>query len=127
VEGEEMVRALQRTGASVVASSRRRALAGGALTGKYAHGGSGRLSGANERHLLGEIAHPADRLASLARAWRTSAADLAIALTLPKSRVGSVLFGSTTPQQVHENCAAIDVVARLTDDQLAQLGSIGAR
>src|ERR1039458_2294034 len=41
VEGPDMRRALERTGASVVASA---VLAGGALTGKYAQGATGRLS-----------------------------------------------------------------------------------
>jgi aryl-alcohol dehydrogenase-like predicted oxidoreductase len=120
-EGTEMTRALERTGASIVASS---VLAGGALTGKYQRGESGRL-GQGEASAGGALAEPVRQLDALARAWATSPAALAIVFALSRPRVGSVLFGATTAAQVRENAAALDVLGRLTDAQLKQLGSVG--
>jgi aryl-alcohol dehydrogenase-like predicted oxidoreductase len=121
-EGPEMTHALERTGASIVASS---VLAGGALTGKYQRGESGRLGRRSEASVLGSLAEPAAQLDALAREWATSPAALAIVFALSRPRVASVLFGSTTAAQVHENAAALDVFGRLTDEQLEQLASVG--
>jgi aryl-alcohol dehydrogenase-like predicted oxidoreductase len=38
-----------------------------------------------------------------------------------------VLFGATSPEQVQENCRAVDLLARLDEAQLERLGGIGAR
>jgi aryl-alcohol dehydrogenase-like predicted oxidoreductase len=124
VEGPEMSRALERTGASVVAST---VLAGGALTGKYAQGGTGRLGDRPDNPVLRAAAEPAQALRSLALEWETSPAALAIAFALANAAVASVLFGATRPEQVRQNCEAVDLLKRLDDQQLDRLGSIGGR
>jgi aryl-alcohol dehydrogenase-like predicted oxidoreductase len=124
VEGPEMQRALERTGASVVASA---ALAGGALTGKYAHGATGRLSDRPDNPVLRAAAGPARELQSLALEWEAAPATLAIAFALSRPTVASVLFGATTPEQVRQNCEAAELVQRLDDEQLARLASIGSQ
>ena len=123
VEGEAMRRALERTGASVVASA---VLAGGALSGKYGSGGTGRLAeGAGSARTLAETARAAGELAALAREWGTAAAVLALAFALCEPTVGSVLFGATSPAQVRENCAAAEFAESLDADRRARLRSIG--
>jgi len=124
VESAEMRRALERTGATVVASA---VLAGGALTGKYAHGAAGRFGDRSDDPVLRAAAGPAEALASLASEWGTTPAELAIAFALQNPVVASVLFGATSPEQVQENCRAVDLLARLDEAQLERLGGIGAR
>jgi aryl-alcohol dehydrogenase-like predicted oxidoreductase len=124
VEGPEMQRALERTGASVVASA---VLAGGALTGKYAHGATGRLSDRPDNPVLRAAAGPARELQSLALEWEAAPATLAIAFALSRPTVASVLFGATTPEQVRQNCEAAELVQRLDGEQLARLVSIGSQ
>jgi aryl-alcohol dehydrogenase-like predicted oxidoreductase len=124
VEDAEMQRALERTGASVVASA---VLAGGALTGKYAHGATGRLSDRPDNPVLGAAIGPARELESLALQWETTPAVLAIAFALSRPTVASVLFGATSPEQVRQNCEAAELVGRLDGDQLARLALIGAQ
>jgi len=123
VEGPEMRRALDRTGASVVASA---VLAGGALTGKYAQGEAGRLTAdARGGAVLRAAAEPAEALRVLAIEWDTDPAALAIAFALARPAVASVLFGATRPEQVVQNCAAVQLLDRLDDSQLERLVSIG--
>ncbi|MGH9007415.1 MAG: aldo/keto reductase [Acidimicrobiales bacterium] len=123
VEGGPMRRALERTGASVVASS---VMAGGALTGKYGRGGSGRLSGQRAVAAGGALAASARELAGLAEEWGTSAAALAIAFALDAPSVASVLFGATSPEQVTQNVAALRLADGLADHQWERLRAIGA-
>jgi aryl-alcohol dehydrogenase-like predicted oxidoreductase len=52
---------------------------------------------------------------------------MAIAFALLNPRVASVLFGATSPEQVAENVSAVDVVAALDDEAVADLGKIGLR
>ena len=122
VESPEMRRALQRTGASVVASA---VLAGGALTGKYADGATGRHSDRPDNPVLRAAAEPAQALVSLAREWETTPSALALTFALANPAVASVLFGATTPEQVQQNCGAADLLVRLDGQQMEQLRSIG--
>ena len=95
---------LAATGVSVVASM---PLWFGVLTGKYAAGGAaGRIAG--------DLGKPQLQAA------------LAIAFPLASPRVASVLFGATQPAQVAENVAAVDVLARIGDAELAALRRLGA-
>jgi aryl-alcohol dehydrogenase-like predicted oxidoreductase len=80
-----MEEALEACGASLIPSN---VLAGGALTGKYARGESGRLSG-----------RPVPADAPGVRA--------AIQFALAHPRTASVLLGCTSPAQVRENAAAV--------------------
>ena len=49
-----------------------------------------------------------------------------IAFTLANPAVATVLFGATRPAQINENAAALEVLDRLDEQQLARLKSIGA-
>lgn len=118
VEDERMVGALAETGAAVVASY---VLAGGALTGKYtsAGGARGRLAGQLDR--WSDALSVADELRMLAEDLETSPARLAIAFALANPLVASVLFGATSPDQVAQNVGALQLLARLTGEELSIL------
>lgn len=85
VEDPAMDEALEACGASLIPSN---VLAGGVLTGKYARGEPGRLSGRS-------IAPDAP------------GAEAAIRFALAHPRTASVLVGCTSPVQVRENAAAV--------------------
>ena len=85
VEDPAMEEALEACAASLIPSN---VLAGGALTGKYARGESGRLSG----HEMPPEA---------------PGAEAAIRFALSHPRTASVLVGCTSPEQVRENAAAV--------------------
>jgi aryl-alcohol dehydrogenase-like predicted oxidoreductase len=124
VEGPEMRRALERTGASVVASA---VLAGGALTGKYAQGGSGRLTGDDRGSaVLRASAETVEDLRALAIEWDTAPGALAIAFALAKPAVASVLFGATRPEQVVQNCEGVELLDRLDEGRLERLANIAS-
>lgn len=119
VEDDDMVAVLDRTGIGVVASY---VLAGGALTGKYAAGaGSGRLSDQLDDPRTRRALDAADRLQAFAQGIDATPAATAIAFALANDHVASVLFGATSPAQVAENVAALDVAARLDQTQLTAL------
>jgi len=123
VEDPEMLTALAAAGAGVVASY---VMAGGVLTGKYTRPGkSGRMAG----HLHDDRVQPAlpagEKLRALAESWGASPGPLAIAFALQNTAVTSVLFGATSPEQVAQNCAALDLLQRLDADQRTALAAIG--
>jgi aryl-alcohol dehydrogenase-like predicted oxidoreductase len=123
VEDADMIAALDACGAAVVASF---VLAGGVLTGKYDHDPTtGRAAGSLEHPRVAAAAAAGRQLAQLARELDTTPAALAIAFTLANPAVGSVLFGSTRPEQVRENTAALGVASRLDAEHLARLRSVG--
>lgn len=106
LESAEMSEALRASGAGVVASF---VLAGGVLTGKYDAGGRGRASAE-----LGDPRHAAARergarLRAFAEERGTSPAALAMAFALANPAVASVLFGATSPSQIAENAAALEI------------------
>jgi aryl-alcohol dehydrogenase-like predicted oxidoreductase len=127
VEDPAMEAALEATGASLVPSA---ALAGGALTGKYADGNappSARLSAepaegrrARELALGAALRAPAARL-------DTTPATLAIAFTLRHRRTASTLVGATSPAQIDAALAAIALAERLGDDDVAELRALAQR
>jgi L-glyceraldehyde 3-phosphate reductase len=123
VEDPAMERALQATGASLVPSA---TLAGGALTGKYSDGASGRLSAeladgrrAREVALGAALREPAARL-------DTTPATLAIAFTLLHPRTASTLIGATGAAQIDAALAAVALAERLSDDDMAELRALAA-
>ena len=125
VEDPEMAHALDVAQAGIVASF---ALDGGALTGKYAEpGATGRLAG----RLSDESHQPALKAASdlraLAERIARKPAPMAIAFALLNARVSSVLFGATTPEQLVENASAVELVAAIDDETIADLRRIGLR
>jgi aryl-alcohol dehydrogenase-like predicted oxidoreductase len=124
VEDPAMDAALESAGSSLVPSA---ALAGGALTGKYADGASGRLSaeladGRRVRELTigAALREPARRL-------QTTPASLAIAFTLLHPRTASTLIGATTPAQIDAALAALELAAQLGPDDVRELRGLAAR
>jgi aryl-alcohol dehydrogenase-like predicted oxidoreductase len=118
VEDPPMDAALEATGASLVPSA---SLAGGALTGKYADGASGRLSaeladgrGRREVALGAALRGPAARL-------DTTPATLAIAFTLLHPRTAATLVGATAPAQIDAALEAVALADRLTPEDAAEL------
>ena len=133
VEDADVAEALGASGTSVVASA---VLAGGALSGKYGAGGhaeggghagagAGRLAAQRDDPALAPAFAAAADLRALAAGLDTAPAALAIAFALSHDSVASVLFGATSPAQIAENVAALDLLDRLGDDELARLRTIG--
>ena len=131
VEDADVVGALAASGASVVASA---VLAGGALSGKYGATGAtgatdatGRLAGRGDDPALAAAFAAGERLRALAAGLDTTPPALAIAFALRHPAVASALLGATSPAQVAENVAALDVAARLETDAeaAAQLLEVG--
>jgi hypothetical protein len=116
VEIAEMGAALEASGAGVVASF---VMAGGVLTGKYESGAAGRAAGELDQPQYAAARDCGRRLSALAEEVRVSAAALAIAFALRNQAVTSVLFGATSPSQIGENVAALDV----EPDVVERLGS----
>jgi len=123
VEGDEMQSALAASGAPVVASY---SLAGGVLSGKYdTDPQSGRAAGSLDQPMYASAAVAARRLGDLARRLDTKSAPLAVAFALANRDVATVLFGATKPEQVADNVAALELLARLSHEDLTELASIG--
>jgi aryl-alcohol dehydrogenase-like predicted oxidoreductase len=123
VENEATGYALDRAGASVVASS---VLAGGALSAKYSAGGTGRLTGTPDTPLRQRSLRVGELLRTRADELGATPARLAIAFALAGPRVASVLFGATSQQQVHENVGALESLERLGEDGLQGLRDLAA-
>ncbi len=124
VEAPAAMAGLDASGAAVVASY---VLSGGILTGKYAGGSTtGRMTEELARPEWEPALRAADDLRALAVELDTTPAALAVAFAAASPRVASVLFGATTPGQVAENAAAIELLDRLTPADLVELRAIGA-
>jgi aryl-alcohol dehydrogenase-like predicted oxidoreductase len=119
VESPQMTVALHQAGASLVPSA---ALAGGALTGKYADPtGVGRLSnelGDQRRRTALRIG---EALLEQAELLHCAPATVAVAFTLANPLTASTLIGATTPEQIDQSIAAIELAHRLTRDELRHL------
>jgi aryl-alcohol dehydrogenase-like predicted oxidoreductase len=123
VEDREMADAMDAARASVVASF---TLDGGALTGKYAEPAAiGRLADRLDDEFHRPALNAARDLRSLAERQGARPAPMAIAFALLNPRVASVLFGATTPEQVDENVSAVEIVAAMDEETVADLGKIG--
>jgi aryl-alcohol dehydrogenase-like predicted oxidoreductase len=121
VEDPAMDAALAATGASLVPSA---ALAGGALSGKYADGAAGRLSAEPaEGRRLRELAMWA-ALRGPAQRLQTTPATLAIAFTLRHPRTASTLIGATAPAQIDAALAAVALAERLGPEEIAALRAL---
>ncbi len=66
-------------------------------------------------------------LAQLADEWDVRPTSLAFSFVLAHPRLSSVLFGATSPQQVHDNVASLQVFHSLNADQLAHLRDLATR
>ena len=64
-------------------------------------------------------------LGQLAAELDTTAAALAIAFALASDRVATVLFGATSPGQLDEDVQAVELLARLSPAELAELRAVG--
>ncbi len=100
-------------------------LAGGTLTGKYLHGQSGRAD-ADDTPAIVAGKQRAAVVIELAREWNVSPASLAFSFALSHPRLSSVLFGATTPEQVRENVASLEVFRSLDDDQRRRLSALAS-
>ena len=102
-------------------------LAGGMLTGKYRDGGSGgRLHDGDSEWVRRHFVPPAfavvDELAALAGAKGVTPAQLALAWTLARPEVSSVVLGARSPEQFDEQLGALDIT--LEPDELARLDAV---
>lgn len=104
-------------------------LAGGTLTGKYlptsTDGAFGRATTDESAPILAGKRRAA-AVVELAREWNVAPASIAIAFALSHPRLASVLFGATSPDQVRQNVAALDVFRSLDDGQRARLEQLAA-
>ncbi|MGZ7011047.1 MAG: aldo/keto reductase, partial [Ilumatobacteraceae bacterium] len=101
-------------------------LAGGTLTGKYLQGGTGRAD-ADETPQIVAGKQRAAALVDLAREWDVTPASLAFCFALSHPRLASVLFGATTPEQVHENVMSLEILMSLDDAQRSRLKQLASR
>jgi len=104
-------------------------LAGGLLSGKYRRGqetpeGTRRFEGWSEPPVHDEdrLYATVDRLVDLAEGHGVSAAQVALAYTLAKPAVTSVIVGARTEQQLADNLAAAQLT--LSPDELRQLDDV---
>jgi L-glyceraldehyde 3-phosphate reductase len=100
-------------------------LAGGTLTGKYLDGGSGRAS-TDDNPTIVAGKRRAAALVDLAREWDLSPASLAFCFALSHPRLASVLFGATSPEQVHENVMSLECFMALDDLQRTRLRQLAS-
>ena len=108
VEDEDMVRALEGSDVSVVASY---TLYGGALTGKYeTPGAEGRLVAGLDKRDYSKPLGVGHELIEVARRHNVRPATLALAFALANPRVASVVFGATRPEQIDENLRALELI-----------------
>lgn len=121
VQSAEMTAALEASRAGLVASF---VMAGGALTGKYDSGGSGRWTGASAGDARFATAREVGRLLSeFARERGLSPAALAIAFALAHPATASVLFGATSPAQLDENVGALAIGAATVRELTERVGA----
>jgi aryl-alcohol dehydrogenase-like predicted oxidoreductase len=121
VEDRAMEQALMQTGASLVPST---ALAGGALTGKYADGATGRLTGEPRDSRRARTLAIGAALREPARRLGVSPATLAIAFTLRHPRTAATLVGATRTEQIDDAMAAVSLAERLTEKDIASLRAL---
>jgi aryl-alcohol dehydrogenase-like predicted oxidoreductase len=98
-------------------------LAGGTLTGKYVHGESGRATSDDTPTAVAGKERAA-AVIELAREWDATPASLAFSFALSHPRLASVLFGATSPEQVRENVASLEVFNSLDIDQRRRLDEL---
>ncbi len=123
VEDDDMRLALAACGAPVVASY---VLAGGVLSGKYdSDPSAGRAAGSLDQPMFAAATIAARRLRDAATRLETKPATLAVAFALANPDVATVLFGATRADQIEDNVTALELAARLTDADWAELDAIG--
>jgi aryl-alcohol dehydrogenase-like predicted oxidoreductase len=126
VEDPAMEASLEATGASLVPSA---ALAGGALTGKYADANASpaaRLSAERDDPRRRRDLALGAALREPARRLDTTPATLAVAFTLRHPRTASTLIGATAPAQIDAALDAVSLAERLTAADVARLRELAA-
>jgi L-glyceraldehyde 3-phosphate reductase len=124
VEDPALQRLTAEWGLAIVASY---TLAGGILTGKYDQDpGAGRAAGTLDGPQWASAVAAGRELAAFARETVRDPANLAMAFALLNPSVAAVLFGSTRPEQVTANVAALAVAQSLSPDERRRLAAIGA-
>jgi L-glyceraldehyde 3-phosphate reductase len=118
VHDPAMERSLADTGASLIPSA---VLAGGALSGKYAEGHTGRLSAEADSPARQRALALGTALREPARRLGVAPATLAIAFTLRHPRTAATLIGATRPEQIDEALAAVDLAEQLSQADMQQL------
>ena len=106
-------------------------LAGGLLSGKYRRGqdmpeGSRHLTDWNEPpvHDEDQLYNIVDVLVEIAEARGVSAAQVALAWTLGRPGIATVVVGARTEEQLADNLGAVDLA--LDDDERARLDEVSA-
>jgi aryl-alcohol dehydrogenase-like predicted oxidoreductase len=112
--------ALERGGIGLVAAY---VLAGGALTGKYASGATGRSTD-DTSPASARAKEIGARLAELAADWGVPTAHLAFTYALGHPHLATVLFGATSADQVRANVAAVATYDALDDGQRAAVAAL---
>ena len=111
-------------------------LASGLLTGKYNDGipQDSRLS--NNKGLfenkVKELESPSGKaqiekvkkLTTVAEKLGANAAQLALAWAAKNENVSTVILGATKPEQIHDNCKALKVLAKLTPEHMEEIEKI---
>ena len=100
-------------------------LAGGTLTGKYLLGESGRAA-SDQTPAATAGKERAAAVVELAREWGVTPASLAFSFALGHPRLASVLFGATSPEQLRENVASLEVFRSLSDAQRRRLDDLAS-
>jgi aryl-alcohol dehydrogenase-like predicted oxidoreductase len=100
-------------------------LAGGTLTGKYLQGGSGRAD-SDDTPAVVAGKQKAAAVIELADEWGVTPASLAFSFALAHPRLASVLFGATSPEQLQQNVASLEVFQSLTADQHRRLAELAS-
>lgn len=105
-------------------------LRAGMFSGRYEEGKSpppdsrfGQRPDAAQRYMNEQNFAALDRIQKLSTDTGHSIASLTIAWALTRPAIGSVIAGSSKPEQVQANCAAVDI--RLSDEELTILDAIG--
>jgi aryl-alcohol dehydrogenase-like predicted oxidoreductase len=118
VEDPAMERALADTGASLIPSA---VLAGGALSGKYAEGQTGRLSGEPDSPARRRAFELGAALRAPAQRLGVSPATVAIAFTLRHPRTAATLIGATRVEQIDDALAAVQLSGQMSAGNARQL------
>jgi len=111
------------------------ALAGGLLTGKYNDGipedsRFGKIGGFSRR--AEELKTPSGqekiekvrKLTEFAKELGTTPTVLSLAWVAKLPNTGTVILGASSPQQVKENLATLDVLPKMTDDVMKKIDEI---
>ncbi len=108
-------------------------IAAGLLSGKYSRGEDGKLAGPQGSRQLADWGEPPiddpdrlyatlDVLREVADAHGVSGAQVALAWTLTRPTITSLIVGARTEEQLTDNLAAVDLV--LTEDEIARLTQV---